>query len=1391
MRDCAVLPLSRIRLNAFLRYCTSTRTIGASFGRSLAVQSPAQKGSVALLACLLFTPMLPQTVRAEPLPANKLVTSSLVSPAAAWSRFGSSATHTAGLAATTSTPADVLALARGLGAGRSDISASQYTNNVFDYIRNNIDTEFRFGLGKGGRGALIDQSGTPFDQAELMVLLLQQKSIAATYKVGTITLNAQQFGRWAGLVSNLNEASQSFTINALAACQLLADGGIPATVNGGNDCSGLSGNLSSVELGHIWVEVGGVWYDPGFKQNILKSGVDIATAAGCGNFSSSTCGTQVTSAAISGSASGVLGGSPWIQNVNKTALGSQLNSYAVNIENYVRANVPLGDIVDVVGGTKRDISYSPVPANGSLPYPANVQYSWVGEIPDQFRTSVRITFLDIDKTLFVDELSGRSLAYGGSSGSLTLDLQVLASTSCTYQSTNCGIFPTSSTLNYGSSSYTYNYSSAYLKIAFSHPYSSPSAEANRPFFQFIRSAVYNSYGPSFSIFARVGRASRSTEEFYGSLVGAVGLAGQSSQPAPIQDGSDAATFASVRADQDSAAAIISASEQVAFLRHNSVGIFETGQNFRTQSVASTASAQARDGDNQKRTAAFATVSMLDTILESRDPNYFSYSAASGGFSLDNAQNIKFISVAPNAFSALSSSLADYSAYDKGLLQAGSSEGYGLIIPQDGLAACTALLSNPSLPTYSGSACPISDGAPVFAYNDSASGLLIGARWKGNGEPVLPIPEIGKRDFSVKDKKFFGLDAAKAALNLAPSPDIVTGSGAFPMSLSFQRTYDSSSAWYERAAFNSSNGRFAIYYNGIEKQSLPEKIGGGWSHNYMMYADVKTSQSSMLGEVSGIDASAILSAIASLRGMHLANTFGARLASVFTADWILSKIANSSVSIKGRQGIESFVRLPSGAYNGRPGSGSSVMVTGTYGGPYVSFSSGPTYGYVGLNFTYRDADGSSYLFPARDQNSPATEASISSITGSTGVKVTFLRNGEGTANPSISVANSLGRSLLLQAHDDSGYGGALLPARLTSVTDDLGRVVSLQKEGCPTIGTYLTYTAIFVCNTFKVVFPDNSIVKYEYNPATDSPDPAVPIRSNYRLRRVYTAGNMNVPFRVITYDDLFRVAEIKDSLGHSTKLYPTSLARENIRTTAQLDGLGAESRARFNSSGAPLVTSDALGRQSTRVYDNAGRLLREIMPEGNAIEYSYDLRGNKLTECRIAKGRVTWSSLTPLTEQTAQCNSGAGDLVTTTGYMEGPSIRTDQCTNHKTCNRPSYVIDPKGNRTDYTWSATHGQMLTETKPADANGIRPLTTYGYTAFTGVDGATFYLLTSKQEAIDATSTSTTTWAYNGAAAKFTLREQVVDSGGLSLRTCFKFDAAGNLISKTEPQAGLASCS
>src|SRR5271169_6556999 len=369
-----------------------------------------------VLATLALTGIA--AVNAATSPAVNLVTAPLVAPSAAWTYYGSGTTHTTGLAAWSTTPPEIQAMAISLGSARyaaGKLTALQYTQNVFDYVRNSINVEFRFGLGKGGRGALIDQSGTPFDQAELMVKLLRAANITAGYQVGTITLTAQQFGFWTNFVTGLTQSNQTFTVTAQAACQFLADGGIPATVNGATSCSSLSGNLTTVTMGHIWVAANSLLYDPAFKQNTLYTGIDIAAAMNCGNASAPTCGATDESAAMSGATQSTLAGSPTIKNLNETSLQSQLQTYATNLETYIKTNLvapatPYPRLQNVIGGYLRNTSYSPTPA-ATLPYTSAEQYAWSGDVPDQFRSTLQIVYPATTITLYGDEIAGRGVYF--------------------------------------------------------------------------------------------------------------------------------------------------------------------------------------------------------------------------------------------------------------------------------------------------------------------------------------------------------------------------------------------------------------------------------------------------------------------------------------------------------------------------------------------------------------------------------------------------------------------------------------------------------------------------------------------------------------------------------------------------------------------------------------------------------------------------------------------------------------------------------------------------------------------------------------------------------------------------------------------------------------------
>ena len=300
-------------------------------------------------------------------PANTLETAPLVTPTTALQHYGPSTSHTNGVAAWAASPPEIQALARALGANR--LSATQYTQNVFDYVRNNIAVEFRFGLGKGGRGALIDQSGTPFDQAELMVKLLRQGNVTSSYNLGTITLTPQQFGQWSGLVNSLNQSAQTFNVDARAACQYLADGGIPATVNGASSCSGLTGNLTTVTMTHVWVSANGNVYDPSFKRNLLKTGVDVAAAIGCGSASAPTCASTAKSSVFQGSSSGTLvAGVPYVQNLNEAGLLGSMDTLAKGLQTTIATSDRTQHVSDVIGGAQTDTTFSPA-VGSTLTYP--------------------------------------------------------------------------------------------------------------------------------------------------------------------------------------------------------------------------------------------------------------------------------------------------------------------------------------------------------------------------------------------------------------------------------------------------------------------------------------------------------------------------------------------------------------------------------------------------------------------------------------------------------------------------------------------------------------------------------------------------------------------------------------------------------------------------------------------------------------------------------------------------------------------------------------------------------------------------------------------------------------------------------------------------------------
>jgi YD repeat-containing protein len=176
-------------------------------------------------------------------------------------------------------------------------------------------------------------------------------------------------------------------------------------------------------------------------------------------------------------------------------------------------------------------------------------------------------------------------------------------------------------------------------------------------------------------------------------------------------------------------------------------------------------------------------------------------------------------------------------------------------------------------------------------------------------------------------------------------------------------------------------------------------------------------------------------------------------------------------------------------------------------------------------------------------------------------------------------------------------------------------------------------------------------------------------------------------------------------------------------------------------------------------------------------------------------------------------SGPADIVGTATYDCSPTM-------FRSCARPTSLTDANGNVTNYTYSADHGGVLTETPPAPTSGAaRPQIRHiyaqryawvsngsgGYVHGGGpiwVEVATSLCRTSAATGNPAAPCATTgdevltqiDYGPDSGPNTLVVRGQTVTStdGGTAttLRTCYSYDALGRRISQTAPNANPSSC-
>ncbi|ATQ43416.1 hypothetical protein CSW64_13835 [Caulobacter mirabilis] len=1354
-------------------------------------------------------------------PSVQVLKGELVSPAAASAYYGGGTTSTNGLCAqfpsnaqvcTTLRPPEVKELARAL-RGDPDL--------IYEYVRNGIDTEFQYGLQKGALGVIIDKSGTAFDQASLMVELLRESGITASYKVGTITLTGPQFQAWTGLDQ------------AKAACQFLALGGIPAIINGSSPANcALSGSVSSVTLGHAWVEatIGGGTYqfDPAYKPYTHKAGIDVKAGMGF------TAG-EIASAA--GGTTGSSGSASYVTAFNQTALNGKLQTWSSALLARLRlADLQGADLADVVGG--REIQAATRPAGGwrqgALPYTASAYATWSGGVPDQYRTTLRVasavevnpgqTQTVIDKTLFVDEIYGRNLGVQpkralnlprppGSvydpykwSAEVFLD-NVVVATGPTFISPIGLDLPLTLTANhpYAAAGGTYADASVQKTINYNLP-----------------SLIAHGWGAtSTALAARWDRE----EGVEGLTLLPVRLGSRSKDSTPTTTTSGKLMRMRIQATwlaQFSASGALHAELAGGrFTHHHSLGVITpnlrvvsaipivqsgeppqplNSQFFDEVTVVDLETAfgvVSKTDDAAARRAAVHAIAATGAMLEgsvaeqlsdspdsvstarrfswgnepeaSETPN--ASSRLSYGFTAANASSARSLMVTENLASGAHGKFAGQEAWVN--VDGGKIGGAATIVNYTGAGFDVTASSETSLgPGFrhgsvfvSGYVGTSGGTHPVYMRNPSSQvgGALIANRYDGAGDPVDIAHVVLTAGAAYKGgganiiKEGVTYDPNKAAQTLKDR--FVDRSSALGVNL------QTGSAGYESPVLASVGA-------GEMPFRLDHRIavrGGGLRQPSPLGYDELGYQLSPTGDVDGVVSNWESAAVIGGSG---AEALGESL----PAAGVQAIVAFTAMQDSWRQAA-SPTREVRGVliadWLGREIAGNTVTIN----------QGGATEQYVRLaDGTYAPTAGGAARVSVTGtrQALRKVQAGICNRPGCDYVLSTSRYWAQDDLAVTAIGAHGDQRSYefwKIGSATDSRQGH-----RLKTWTFPQGVVLTLSYPATVGVPAPVYEIPNAVSSNLGPVLNLPTVAETPYCTAVLSALQAgggenkvtfnaIMARSvsqrPYRfctLAEVYTPADTATPSLSYAYDSVGRVKEARDGVSirqPGVRGAHQFFIAEGYRGERQ-DPEGGRYAVETLEGGRLTRTIDELGRVTTSGLDGRKRVVSRTYPEGDQDLFGYDVRDNMVSLVKKAKP-----------------GSGLADLTSTVSYGEGPLIWT--CVNPKICNRPTASDGPRTDVVDvtsYSWNGSNGNLTQILKPADSGGTRPQTDYGYTVLGGVS-----LMTSMTEKIDSSSSTTTTYEYD-AGAQYRLKASTVDSGGLNLRACYQYDAVGNITGVSDPR-------
>lgn len=1254
-------------------------------------------------------------------------------------------------------------------------------DTIYEYVRNNIETVPVYGLQKGALGAMIDRSGSPFDQAQLMVELLRLSGYTANYVTGTVQLTGDQVNAWIG------------TKNTAAVQAILADGGIPATIVDS------AGTVGSATVAHIWVQVsiGGTNYvfDPSYKGHTYSAPINFATAMG---YTEATFLSGVQGSMLTGTTSAPLDSNPavnvnipWVSNANVVGANGvepAMATYSANLLTYLRTNGYADKQIDDVIGRQDIILSSGQVRQTTLPYPTAgapqvvVQHTWTGNIPDVYRVKVRVSLLHLgtmavmlSQDLFADEIYGRRAYYntyvtsGGSSWSdesyqLVIDGVAVGSI---YSLPNDA-----------------RYRSHYVQLEIDHPYAASSGTYGDQWGTNATQKLVDLVSPVMIVLglgetSPALQAKLGTEQAYDTLLPestfyhcATTCEGYKDVSQPNGETGLVRSYSGWLAQFTQMATLQARMIGAVGQTHHVLGVaYRESLVAYTNIQASTAdffvmagatvidvdsavsinskSAVVADKQALGRSLASAADTLEGSIFE-QTAGTASPASVAHRFQWSTTQNAadKFYlltlggnstSLFPSngAFPVYASIYSNTAKY--------TNANYTVITAANQDLGPGRTCSNATCSTPQDTAWMERGGAFVAVAPDGISTAHVitdggGRDFKGGSAPSPPTFDDSAPDKAAsvlkdpfKDHSHdLGVDLGTGEFSFDAPPDITVGSGSFPYKLSFQRSF--------RSGPNRSAG-----------------MGRGWTHNLDIKVDLHSDGMQAMGQGTPLAAASTIAALYVTQRIYatkpaLASDLLKRwVIAPYVQGWWAGQIRFNAVTHSSGASSKEFVRLADGTFS--PSGGYSTTDGSTYlklaqaGSPVGYGSSKWLYSGVSFTLTSPQKDVQNFAFWSRynhDLMQPYSHGHhkgwhLSTWVFPQGVSLSLSYSpidAQELDDRVVSISNSVGRQINVGFGASSDYDACVFQ----SVDDNLGHAAS------------------YNCGTSTLTTPAGDVSKYTYAtlncdigpwPSQDRRPWCAPALSD-----IYGPSDASFAKLHIAYDLNWKVLRLSDAVAVKTPAArsPYQFLIAGSRGE-RIDPIGNSYVVYYDKWGRATTFTNELGNTSTAHYDGLGRVKRRVTPEGISSDFSYDANSNVIQLVTTPKSTI----------------------------YAVPATLTLGATYDTACGRIKTLTDARGNTTTWTVSTTTCLFSRLDQPTVLNGktgtnAAPGTTYTYTAAGLLD----------------TTTDPTGVAIKNSYDTSGNRTQVqIDPTGLNLSKGYGYDTVGNITSVTDERSNVTTFS